>query len=113
VKALFRIFEVLGPNSFYWRWKANERPPLPAGVSAKQRNVCSRNGTAHLDLRQAWRVLSSASPGLGLSLVNNQFSNPASRSAQMPAAFLMLITNVTRELPKSFGGQLGGFTGCE
>jgi hypothetical protein len=47
-------------------------------VSIQQLNLYPCNGTAHFDLRQARRVLSSVSPGWG-TLISNQFSNPASR----------------------------------
>jgi hypothetical protein len=67
------------------RWVS---PVSIVAVAAPQQNVCSCSGTAHSDLRQARRVLSSGHRGRG-HFHNTQFFEPGSRSAPMRAAFLM------------------------
>jgi hypothetical protein len=59
-------------------------------VAAQQQPFCFYTETAHFYLRQPRRALSFAYRGQGHS-INIQFSNPASRSAPMPAAFSMAI----------------------
>jgi hypothetical protein len=62
----------------------------PAAVAAPQQRFCSCIGTANCYLRQPRRTFSFAHRGW-VDLINTQFSNPASRSAQMPAAFSMAV----------------------
>jgi hypothetical protein len=45
-------------------------------------------GTAHLDLPREMRGLTSSNRGW-VGFIDNPFSNPDSRSASMPAAFLL------------------------
>ena len=59
-------------------------------VAVRQLNFCSCFGTTHFDLRLAQRGLSSTHRGWG-RFHSDKFSNPASRSAKMPAAFCLAL----------------------
>jgi hypothetical protein len=66
----------------------------PTGVASQQRNLCSCSGTAHFGLRQSRHVLHFVYRGWKVLMIY-QFSNPASRSARMPAAFSIKFVLMT------------------
>jgi hypothetical protein len=78
------------------------RHPSAPLVASLQRIFCSFQGTSNFGLRQARRVLSFAyRDGAGFKTI--EFSNPASRSASMPAVFSMTV--VPKE-PARRGGRV-------
>jgi len=62
-------------------------------VAAPQRKFCSCTGTVHFYLRQPRRALRFAHRGW-VHFIDVQFSNPASRSAPMPAAFSLAVAPI-------------------
>jgi hypothetical protein len=79
-----------------------------SGVTDQQRKFCFYTGTSLFHLHQPRPAFSFAHRGWG-TFINNQFSNPASRSARMPAAFSMAVTPIeTAPAPGEATGAVVG-----
>src|SRR5438876_4444188 len=70
-----------------WAACARPRSKRVGGGAVQQQDLCSYIGTALLDLRLAICGLGLANRGWA-SFISNQFSNPASRSAQRLRLFI-------------------------